>query len=183
MPTVILPEPKVSFTMPAKPKIGPKISFEGHPSIIPNIIPILPEPMVTFEVAKPTHNSLGAPRFNADIQHKQLTVDLTQVRALWGRVCGTWVLGAKGLGFSRRGTWGLGEGLLVGSSTPKQPGSIKLASVVTTSLQCMTSPYHHILLTLLLLLLLLLLSAAGPQAHRGPQPASHARPAAPGEET
>jgi hypothetical protein len=79
MPTVILPEPKVSFTMPAKPKVGPKINFEGHPSIIPNIIPILPEPMVTFEVAKPTHNGLGAVRLNKDIQHKQLTVDLTQV--------------------------------------------------------------------------------------------------------
>lgn len=77
MPQIILPEPKVSFTMPPMPKVGPEIKFEGHPSIMPNIIPVLPEPLVTVEVPKGGMNT--APKVNTDITQKKVTIDLSQV--------------------------------------------------------------------------------------------------------
>lgn len=78
MPQIILPEPKVSFNMPPMPKVGPEIKFEGHPSIMPNIIPILPEPLVTVEV--PKGGMSAVPKVTTDITQKKVTLDLSQVR-------------------------------------------------------------------------------------------------------
>ena len=64
--------------MPPMPKVGPEIKFEGHPSFMPNIIPILPEPLVTVEVAK--GGTSAAPKVTTDITQKKVTLDLSQVR-------------------------------------------------------------------------------------------------------
>ena len=77
MPQIILPEPKVSFTMPPMPKVGPEIKFEGHPNIMPQIIPVLPEPLVTVEM--PKGGFPGPPKVTTDIQQKKVTLDLSQV--------------------------------------------------------------------------------------------------------
>lgn len=77
-PQIILPEPKVSFNMPPVPKVGPEIRFEGHPSLMPKIIPVLPEPLMTVEVPKGGMNT--APKVTTEITQKKVTLDLSQVR-------------------------------------------------------------------------------------------------------
>lgn len=49
IPQIILPEPAVSINVPPLPKVTPKIQIDGHPSFLPNIIPILPEPKITID--------------------------------------------------------------------------------------------------------------------------------------
>lgn len=66
--------------MPPMPKVGPEIKFEGHPSIMPTIIPVLPEPLVTVEVPKGGYNT--APKVTTDISQKKVTLDLSQVSKL-----------------------------------------------------------------------------------------------------
>ncbi|KAF6254845.1 hypothetical protein COO60DRAFT_1538272 [Scenedesmus sp. NREL 46B-D3] len=76
-PQLILPEPAISISMPTPPKLGPEIKFEGSHNLIPNIIPILPEPAFTIDV--PKDMIPGGPKVNNHINYRPLTFDLSKV--------------------------------------------------------------------------------------------------------
>lgn len=77
IPQLILPEPPISFSMPTPPKLGPEVKFEGSPNIIPNIIPILPEPAFTVDV--PKDMIPGGPKVTNHVNYRPLTIDLSKV--------------------------------------------------------------------------------------------------------
>ncbi|KAF6246269.1 hypothetical protein COO60DRAFT_1594354 [Scenedesmus sp. NREL 46B-D3] len=77
IPQLILPEPAISISMPTPPKLGPEIKFEGSHNLIPNIIPILPEPAFTIDV--PKDMIPGGPKVNNHINYRPLTFDLSKV--------------------------------------------------------------------------------------------------------
>lgn len=78
-PQIILPEPKVSITMPPMPKMGPEVKFEGGGHrIIPHIIPVLPQPMVTVEVPKGGYH-IAPPQIKTELSSKKVTLDLSQL--------------------------------------------------------------------------------------------------------
>lgn len=81
-PQIILPEPRVSINVPPMPKVGPEIKFEGHPAghVMPHIIPVLPEPLVTIEMPKNGFGkAMAAPQIKTDFTSKKVTLDLSQV--------------------------------------------------------------------------------------------------------
>lgn len=69
MPQIILPEPAVSVSVPEIPKVGPEVKWVGSGSLIPNIIPILPEPPVTLEVPEDAFPS-AVPKVNTNMRQK-----------------------------------------------------------------------------------------------------------------
>lgn len=84
--------------MPPMPKVGPEIKFEGHPAghVMPHIIPVLPEPLVTIEMPKNGFGkAMAAPQIKTDFSSKKVTLDLSQVRASVRSVRGVYSCGEE----------------------------------------------------------------------------------------
>ncbi|KAF8055286.1 hypothetical protein HT031_006812 [Scenedesmus sp. PABB004] len=77
VPQVILPEPRMVVNMPDIPKVAPEVKWEGSPSIIPKIVPIIPTSPITVTVPKDAVPTM--PKINTDFTQKIVTVDLSKV--------------------------------------------------------------------------------------------------------